>query len=47
VCPKEIPVTLIKEKLNKVTKELMDYEAGLDVEAVPPLLTFNPGETGI
>ncbi|MFP5213863.1 MAG: 4Fe-4S dicluster domain-containing protein [Acidobacteriota bacterium] len=47
VCPMEIPVTLMKEKLNKIMKELMDYEAGIDPEAVPPLLTFNPSETGI
>ncbi len=46
-CPMEIPVTLIKEKLNKITLELMSYEAGMDPEAVPPLLTFNPGETGL
>ncbi len=44
VCPMEIPVTLMKEKLNLITKELFAYEAGIDPEAVPPLLTFNPGE---
>jgi formate dehydrogenase (coenzyme F420) beta subunit len=47
VCPMEIPVTLMKEKLNKTMRELLGYEAGLDPRAVPPLLTFNPSETGI
>lgn len=47
VCPMEIPVTLMKEKLNRTLKELLHYEAGLDPEAVPPLLTFDPGETGL
>jgi ferredoxin len=47
VCPMEIPVSLIKEELNKITKELLDFEAGLDLEGVPPLLTFSPAETGI
>jgi ferredoxin len=47
VCPMDIPVTLIKEKLNKIMEEMLGYSAGLDVEAVPPLLTFNPGDTEI
>ncbi len=47
VCPMDIPVTLIKEKLNKIMEEMLGYSAGLDPEAVPPLLTFNPGETEI
>lgn len=47
VCPMEIPVTFIKEKLNETTFRLFSYEAGLDPDGVPPLLTFNPHETGI
>jgi ferredoxin len=47
VCPMEIPVTLMKEELNKIIRELFGYEAGLNQEAVPPLLTFTPDETGI
>ncbi len=47
VCPMDIPVTLIKEKLNKIMEELLGYSAGLDPEAVPPLLTFNPGDAAI
>jgi ferredoxin len=46
-CPMEIPVALMKEKLNKIMKEMLSYEAGLDPDGVPPLLTFNPSETGI
>lgn len=47
VCPMGIPVTLMKEELNKITRELLNYEAGVDPNAVPPLLTFSPNETGI
>ncbi|MHC1742865.1 MAG: 4Fe-4S dicluster domain-containing protein [Syntrophobacteraceae bacterium] len=47
VCPMEIPVTLMKEKLNKSMHALLGYEAGLDPQTVPPLLTFSPGETDI
>lgn len=47
VCPMGIPVTLIKEELNKITKELLDFEAGLDLHGVPPLLSFSPSEMGI
>ncbi|MFZ0932288.1 MAG: 4Fe-4S dicluster domain-containing protein [Syntrophobacteraceae bacterium] len=47
VCPMEIPVTLMKEKLNKVVEEMLGYVAGLDPAPIPPLLTFNPDETGI
>jgi L-lactate utilization protein LutB len=47
VCPMEIPVTLMKEKLNKIMEEMLGYVAGLDPTAIPPLLTFNPSETGV
>ncbi len=47
VCPMEIPVTLMKEKLGRIVGDLMGYEAGIDPGATPPLLTFNPAETGI
>ena len=47
VCPMGIPVTLMKEKLNKIMEEMLGYVAGLDPAATPPLLTFNPSETGI
>jgi formate dehydrogenase (coenzyme F420) beta subunit len=44
VCPMEIPVSLVKEKLNQVVGDVLGYEAGLDPEAKPPFLTFDPGE---
>jgi ferredoxin len=47
VCPMEIPVTLMKEKLGRIVGDLMGYRSGIDPEATPPLLTFNPAETGI
>lgn len=47
VCPMEIPVMFIKEKLNESTYRLFSYQAGIDPAAVPPLLTFSPHETGI
>lgn len=47
VCPMEIPVMFIKEKLNESTYRLFSYEAGVDPSSVPPLLTFSPHETGI
>ncbi|MEJ5301253.1 MAG: 4Fe-4S dicluster domain-containing protein [Thermodesulforhabdaceae bacterium] len=47
VCPVGIPVMFIKEKLNEINLRLFSYEAGLDPQAVPPLLTFNPHEAGI
>ncbi len=47
VCPMGIPVMLIKEKLNQIIWELMGYQAGIDPAAVPPLLTFDPNESGI
>ena len=47
VCPMEIPVTLMKEKLGRIVGDLMGYEAGIDPEATPPLLTFSPAETGV
>jgi formate dehydrogenase (coenzyme F420) beta subunit len=47
VCPMEIPVALIKEKLNQIVKAMLDYEAGLDPKATPPLMTFDPSELGV
>jgi formate dehydrogenase subunit beta len=47
VCPMDIPVTLMKEKLGQIVRELLHYEAGIDPEAAPPLLTFSPEEKGI
>jgi ferredoxin len=47
VCPVEIPVALMKKKLNQIVKKLLDYESGIDPQKQPPLLTFDPSEKGI
>ncbi|MDP2847111.1 MAG: 4Fe-4S dicluster domain-containing protein [Humidesulfovibrio sp.] len=39
-CPMGIPILLLKRKMNRELKELFNYEAGVDPEAVPPLHTF-------
>lgn len=46
-CPMDIPILTIRRKLNRTIKELFDYTSGMDVEAVPPLLTFQPEEKHI
>ena len=46
-CPVDIPILAMKRKLNKEMKELFGYEAGLDVEATPPLLSFKIDEDNI
>ena len=47
VCPVDIPVTLLMEKMNCIVKELFDYEAGIDPESKPPLQTYDSSKTGI
>jgi ferredoxin len=47
VCPVDIPILAFKRKLNKEIKELFDYDAGVDPEAVPPLLSFQVEEENI
>lgn len=46
-CPMDIPVLTFKRKLNKEIKELFEYEAGVDLEATPPLYTFQVEEANI
>ncbi|MFO7801540.1 MAG: 4Fe-4S dicluster domain-containing protein [Desulfovermiculus sp.] len=46
-CPMDIPILSLRQKLNRETKELFDYEAGVDPEGVPPLLTFKVEEANI
>lgn len=46
-CPVDIPILAFKKQLNRSIKELFDYEAGLDPEAVPPLLSFKVEEEHI
>ncbi len=37
----------MKKKLNKEVKDLFDYQAGLDPDAKPPLLSFKVDEETI
>jgi L-lactate utilization protein LutB len=46
-CPMNIPILSLRQKLNREIKELFDYEAGVDPEGVPPLLTFKVEEANI
>ncbi len=41
-CPVEIPLMLLMEEQNRALEEMLDYRAGTDIEARPPLLTFDP-----
>ncbi len=44
-CPVDIPLQELNRKLIKDINELYgDYEAGLDAEAEPPLLTYRPDD---
>lgn len=46
-CPMNIPILTIRRKLNREIEELFGYTSGMDVDAVPPLLTFQPEEKTI
>ncbi len=46
-CPVDIPILAFKRKLNAVVKDLFDYQAGVDPQAVPPLSTFQVEEANI
>jgi len=39
-CPVDIPLDLLNQHLRQVVSERFDYVAGLDPEAVPPLVTY-------
>jgi len=40
VCPMNIPLGLLFKKVQKDIAELFDYEAGMDLDQVPPLIDF-------
>ena len=45
VCPVDIPLTSLNRKLIKDLNELYgEYDAGVEPEKEPPLITFNPGD---
>lgn len=46
-CPVDIPILALRRKLNSVVKNLFDYQAGVDPNAVPPLFTFQAEEANI
>lgn len=46
-CPVNIPILALRRKMNRVIRELFDYQAGLDLQAVPPLFTFQVEEANI
>ena len=39
-CPMGIPILLLKRMMNRELKELFNYQAGVNLDAVPPLHTF-------
>lgn len=46
-CPMDIPVLTFKRQLNKEIKDLFEYEAGVDMHALPPILTYQVEEKNI
>ncbi len=46
-CPMDIPLMLLRQQMNKGVREVFDYEAGLDPQGKPPLLTFKIEEDNI
>ncbi|GFK92198.1 hypothetical protein NNJEOMEG_00019 [Fundidesulfovibrio magnetotacticus] len=46
-CPVDIPILALRRKLNRVVKDVFDYQAGVDPQAVPPLFTFQVEEAKI
>ena len=43
----DIPLLMLKKKMNKEIREIFQYEAGVDPEATPPLLSFKVEEERI
>jgi ferredoxin len=46
-CPMDIPVLALKKHLNRTIHELFGYQAGVDPQAIPPLLQFKVEEDNI
>ena len=48
VCPVNIPLWAVSLKTSESVQEAFSYLPGRDIEEVPPLITFTPGEfTGV
>jgi ferredoxin len=43
-CPMGIDLRTLVEKVEKDVQELFDYESGLDLDTVPPLMTYRQGD---
>jgi formate dehydrogenase subunit beta len=43
-CPMDIPLRLLNDKLSLDTRELYEFETGLDAETAPPLATYRPDD---
>jgi len=46
-CPMGIPLLELKRGMNAIVRELFEYSAGTDPEAIPPLLMFQAEEAKI
>lgn len=46
-CPMDIPVFALKQQFGRMIKKIFSYGAGLDVNATPPLLTYQVEEPTI
>lgn len=46
-CPMNIPLMLLRRKMNKEVRNVFNYDAGLDPHGTPPLLTFKIEEDNI
>lgn len=46
-CPMDIPILALKKHLNRTIHDLFDYQAGVDPQAIPPLLQFKVEEDNI
>lgn len=47
VCPQNIGLLKLMKKMNQIIGDIFDYEAGMDIEAKPPLLTYKTLEKNI
>ena len=46
-CPMDIPVFALKQQFGRMIKKIFGYSAGLDLEAMPPLLGYELEEANI
>ena len=46
-CPMDIPVFALKQQFGRMIKKIFGFGAGLDVNATPPLLTYQVEEPTI